>query len=309
MKINWLTKIWATGPHNAFTDICRFNQALYCCFREAINHVSDDGFIRILTLNEHGEIQSSSRIAMQNRDLRDPKLAVTPDGQLILIAYARSNSNHAPSLPSQNYCWISQNGISWSSPRKFADDYWWLWRLRYFKNQAMGFAYNRQHNALNLYQGNPRRTFNMIKPQALSLEKHGKGYPNESDLAFVNDQCFAIVRRDADTYSAQLGMSRSPFKQWRWQDLGFYLGGPVMMALDEQQALVAGRVLHQDTLQTAVFKLKFANGEASDLLLLPSKGDNSYPGITTLNNHIYISYYSSHIDNKSAIYLTQISLD
>lgn len=308
MKINWIRKISAQGHHNAFTDLCQFKQDFYCCFRQAENHVSDDGTIIVLKLTLQGKVAITSRLHLDGHDLRDPKLSETPDGKLLLIAYARSTKRTGTVGSSRNICWISQDGLSWSSPTYFGRDNWWLWRVRWNKAQAFGFAYNRGQNAIDLYQGDPRRTFDKIVSGAFNKEKHHKAYPNESDLLFIEQQCFAIVRRDADTYSAQLGHSSYPYKQWHWLDLGFYLGGPVMLPLNNSQGLLAGRVIHKNSLRTAIFKIVFKTGKTSDFLLLPSKGDNSYPGLVRLNNLLYVSYYSSHEDDKASIYLAQLDL-
>lgn len=52
------------------------------------------------------------------------------------------------------------------------------------------------------------------------------------------------------------------------------------------------------------------SGKFSDLLTLPSDGDNSYPGfvIDEQAKRVYVSYYSSH-EGKAAIYLATLRLD
>ena len=308
MNINWLKKITANPKHNAFTDLCWFQQSLYCCFRVATNHVSGDGILRILKLDLLGNVLTGSFIKLDNTDLRDPKLTVGPDGKLILLAYARCPATDTKKLITQNYCWVSQDGLSWSTPKVVAEDYWWLWRIRWKNDTAYGFAYNRRANSIDLYQGSPRRRMYKVVTGALSLDKHQLGYPNESDLVFVDKQCYALVRRDADTYTAQLGRSKFPFKQWVWQDLDFYLGGPVMHLMDKQTALIAGRILEKQQFKTVVFKLDLLTGMTSEKLLLPSAGDNSYPGMVLRDKQLYLSYYSSHQGGCSAIYLAQITL-
>lgn len=308
MKIDYLLQLCSAGSHNAFTDLCLFNNLLYCCFRQARNHVSDDGIIKIFTLSLKGKVLNKSCLSVANCDLRDPKLTVTPDGKLMLIAYARRIHSGAPALPSQNLSWLSADGLSWSSTKSFAKDNWWLWRIRWHQSQAYGFAYNRAANAIDLYQGNPRRTFQTLVPGALSLQKHQLPYPNESDLLFKDGRCYAIVRRDAGSYSAQLGHSHFPFRKWYWTDLGFYLGGPVMQLLRNDTAMVAGRVIHKNKLRTVLFQLHLTSGKVSDKLFLPSGGDNSYPGMVLTEETLYLSYYSSHIDKKSQIYLAKITL-
>lgn len=308
MIINWIKKIGNKADHNAFVDLCAFNQQLFCCYREAENHVSADGSIRILTLDTQGKILHSRRISIPNTDLRDPKITVTPDGQLLLIAYARQTAMQNKTIGRRNLTWLSQTGHSWSTAKEFGDKGWWLWRVRWHNNQAYGFAYNKNQNAIHLYSGNPRRSFHLHQPFALSLQKHQKGYPNESDLIFDNNKAYALVRRDADSYSAQLGHSTFPYKKWRWIDLGCYIGGPTMLRLDENFALVAGRIVKQGQLVTGILKMNLENGDLQELLILPSAGDNSYPGLVLKKDKLYISYYSSHEDNKSCVYLAKINI-
>jgi hypothetical protein len=213
MQINWLKKVGNKADHNAFVDLCEFNQQLICCYREAENHISADGSICILTLDTKGNVLYSSRIAIPKTDLRDPKISITPDGDILLIAYARQTSINNQTIGSRNLTWLSQTGHSWSADKEFADRGWWLWRVRWHKDEAYGFAYNRKQNAIHLYSGNPRSNFHLIQPFALSLKQHKKDYPNESDLIFDHDNAFAIVRRDADSYTAQLGHSTFPYKK------------------------------------------------------------------------------------------------
>jgi hypothetical protein len=308
MKLEWLSAVSTLGSHNAFTDLCWFNNFLFCCYRQAGNHVSDDGKIRITKLNLNGQVLANSILRLTNYDLREPKLSDTPDGKLLLIAHARAINQQRTYKPSKNMCWVSGDGHSWSSANAFARDNWWLWRVRWQASQAYGFAYNREENSIDLYQGDPRRTFQQQAIGALSLQKHQLAYPNESDLVFQGNQCFAIVRRDADSYTAQLGHSRFPYKNWRWIYLKFYLGGPVMQLLHDNLAIAAGRVVHNNKLVTAVFTLQLSTGKVLQKLFLPSAGDNSYPGLVIKDSDLYLSYYSSHIDNKSQVYLAKISL-
>lgn len=308
MCLIWLKKVASRAQHNAFVDLCEFRKQLFCCYREAKNHVSADGSICIIALDKQGQVLHTNRIAIPKVDLRDPKLSITADGQLLLIAYARHTDAQNITIKTQNLSWLSQTGFSWSTAKEFADRGWWLWRVRWHNKQAYGFAYNRKQNALHFYAGNPRRIFHLHQPYALSLRKHQKGYPNESDLIFDNNQAYALVRRDADTYSAQLGHSRFPFKKWHWLDLKCYIGGPTMQQIDKKFALVAGRILKQGQLVTGLLKMNLENAELQELLTLPSAGDNSYPGLVINKNSLYVSYYSSHENNKSCVYLAQIDM-
>ena len=60
--------------------------------------------------------------------------------------------------------------------------------------------------------------------------------------------------------------------------------------------------------------MNLSNGDLQELLILPSAGDNSYPGLVLKKrvleeDTLYVSYYSSHEDNKSCVYLAEINLN
>ena len=309
MKIQSVTPIWHKAQHNAFTDLCLFNQQLFCCFREAENHISGDGVIRILTLNSEYQPCYQQAIHTEGADLRDPKLSVTPDGKLLLLAHARFNDENNKTTKTKPYCWFSTDGFSWSSPTALTIENEWLWRISFFQDFALGFTYNRGQQRLNLYKGNPLRSWNCIKTSALSQQKHGLGYPNESDILYSDKgEAYALVRRDADTGSAQLGYSKPPYTQWSWRDLKHYIGGPAFVKQNDEIAIAGGRLWTKTGPKMALYTLNLKQAELKPVLLLPSAGDSSYPGLVLQENKLLVSYYSSHIDSKSSIYLAEIEL-
>src|SRR5262245_44914769 len=81
-------KIWDAAPHNAFTDLVRFQGGWYCAFREGQAHVSPDGALRVITSRDGERWESAARITWDNGDLRDAKLSITPDGRLMLSGAA-----------------------------------------------------------------------------------------------------------------------------------------------------------------------------------------------------------------------------
>jgi hypothetical protein len=81
-----LKKIWDEGKHNAFTDLIRWHDRWYCTFREADAHVGGDGRLRVLESTDGERWEPVALVAEQGIDLRDPKLSITPDDRLMIVA-------------------------------------------------------------------------------------------------------------------------------------------------------------------------------------------------------------------------------
>ncbi|MGY0622441.1 MAG: hypothetical protein ACW7DO_09290, partial [Paraglaciecola chathamensis] len=116
MQIKNIKRLTYAHKHHAFTDLCDFRGALYCCYRVASNHVSGDGVINIVTLTTNTQVKCTQRISLPDTDLRDPKLSITSKGELMLLAYARrsSSSRHLGPLGENiPVIWTSQDGLSW----------------------------------------------------------------------------------------------------------------------------------------------------------------------------------------------------
>lgn len=308
LKINSLQRVSSGSNHCAFTDLCEQFGLTLCCYREAHNHVSGDGIIVIVAINQQGEI-FKQRLSSPGWDLRDPKFYPEANGKLRIIAYAKPATRETEVIGRHMMSWFTTTGHSWSSVTEFGPKNWWLWRFQNFNNKAWGIAYNRPEERIDLYSGAIGGHLERVKEGILSKAKHQLGYPNESDLYLdQNKVMWAIVRRDADSYSAQLGCAKAPYTQWQWFDLGCYIGGPVWASLSEEHMLVAGRDWDgKKTLTTAIWSLSLKTKTLTKQLTLPSGGDTSYPGLVVEGDILKMSYYSSHIDQQSRVYLAQIS--
>lgn len=308
LQLGDVRRLSSPSNHSAFTDLVSFRGKLFCCFRQGHSHVSDDGEIEITLINENGVLIQRSKLSVPGMDLRDPKFTVSHEEKLILIAHARSYNSKSKAYFSVTLSWFSLDGYSWSSHHQFGPNNWWLWRLRWHNDEAFGLAYNRGHDRVDLYKGHPRKQVECVKTHALSLQHHGLGYPNESDLYFEADgKLWALVRRDADSFSAQLGFACSPYTRWKWHDLKDYIGGPVMQPLCNDWMLVAGRQWTGRKLQTAIWVMQLSTHTLHWVAVLPSAGDNSYPGLVIDGDNVWVSYYSGHKDNQARVYLARLS--
>ena len=68
-------KIWSAAPHNAFTDLVRWNDRFYCAFREGKGHGQDIGKLRIIVSKDGNKWESAGLLTTPKYDLRDAALS------------------------------------------------------------------------------------------------------------------------------------------------------------------------------------------------------------------------------------------
>ena len=137
--------------------------------------------------------------------------------------------------------------------------------------------------------------------------RHDAESPGEHSLVFLEDDtCLCLLRRDAGTFTAQLGRSRPPYRAWTWRDLSVRVGGPHLIRLPDGR-IVAGTRLHEGGVRTALCRLDPEAATLNEILALPSGGDTSYPGFVRHDGVLWVSYYSSH-EEKTCVYLARLRL-
>jgi len=310
VKLLDVKKIWDAAPHNAFTDLVRWNEHFYCAFREGRGHVSTDGRIRVLSSKDADVWHSTGLIELAGYDLRDAHLSVTPDNRLMLLGGAAPREKDNQSAPTGSFVAFSGNGTEWTKPQIVSEPGRWLWCVTWHKGKAYGVSYSAGKGSPNLEL---LTSGDGVTYQSLVPKLYSEGRPGEVTLRFdASDTCYALVRRDklADQpYTAILGISRGDYTQWQWHDLGpefNAFGGPNLIQLPTGHWLAAGR-MHQDGPHTALCYLDVMNHTMTKLLKLPSGGDTSYPGLLWHNDLLYMSYYSTH-EGKTSIYLARLKI-
>jgi len=351
MRVNWLKKISNKNQHDAFTDLNRLDDQLLICFRRATNHHSNDGRIVFQQLNLQGKLINLHIFQLLNSDLRDPKIYILHDKSILLTAYARKTERDTDGIDktiSQNTYWHASSlnitdRLNWQHQGFFAQNFHWCWRLSWHEQLVYSLAYERKTENLYLYRGADLSQLIANNRPVLSKAEHGLGYPNESDLCFTDQkshsQAIAVVRRDADTCTTQLGKSVPPFLDWRWQDLPIYLASPRILATRNDEYIIAARYEHgqltqlplsqkqaidyygsgnetldyvDDELKTGLFAFNADTSNLSFLLALPSADDNGYPGVVLddadLNEIVglWISYYSTPEKGKTQVYVAYV---
>lgn len=295
-------KIWDRAPHNAFTDLLRFQDRWYCVFREGAAHVSPDGALRVITSADGRHWQSAALIRSPVADLRDAKISRTPDGRLMLSGAAAYHGEKP--YRHQSMAWFSKDGREWSGPASMGDPDMWLWRVTWRDDTAYSIGYHtnkdRSRRFLRLYCSRDGKRFETLADRIIDAES-----PGEHSLWFEKDgTALCLLRRDAGTATAQLGRAEPPYREWTWKDLGVRIGGPHFTRLPDGRFVAVVR-LYDGRQRTSLCRLDPENAKLEELLTLPSGGDTSYAGLVWHDDRLWVSYYSSH-EKKASIYLARI---
>lgn len=295
-------KIWDEGKHNAFTDLIRYQDRWYCVCREGDDHAKGAGKIRVLRSEDGKAWTSAALVAQDGVDLRDPHLAVTPKGELMIVGGAAVPPTRDPVTDHFSFVCFSKNGADWTQPEKTVESWQWLWRVRWHADNAYGVAYRsnatppRKYEAILFKSGDGRKyesvtTFDV--PNA-----------TEASVAFDGDTMICLQRRDGKPNTAWIGVSKAPYKEWTWKDLGVYFGGPHLVKTPDGSWLAAGRMTTTGKAQTVLCELDVKAAKLTPLVTLPSGGDTSYAGLVWHDDQLWMSYYSSH-EKKASIYLAR----
>jgi hypothetical protein len=294
-------KIWDSAPHNAFTDLARFNNQWFCVFREGKAHVSSDGAVRVLRSDDGLKWNSAAVITSTNADLRDPKIVITPKNELMLTA---AGALHRPAKRKhQTFVWFSTDGTNWGAPAPIGDPDMWLWRVTWNEGAAYSVGYDTSGEFfVRLYSSSDGKTFKSLVPKLFE-----EGYPNESSIVFEPDKtALCLLRRDGKPVTGKLGFARPPYTTWEWKDVGVKIGGPHMLRLSDGRSLACVR-LYDGAVRTSLAWIDRMSSKLTEFQKLPSSGDSSYAGLVWHEGLLWVSYYSSH-EGKTSIYLAKVKL-
>lgn len=299
-QVVWCEKVWSSAPHNGFTDLVRYKDRWFCALREAAAYRSADGAIRILTSLDGEVWKPASRIASTGGDLRYPKLSVSPDGRLILVAIEERQGivweRH------QSAVWTSPDGRNWSAPIPICEPNLQLGRLAWHNRLAFAAGYsNVREEFLRIYGGPRADKFVPLTPKLLPGQA-----PGEAALLFLaDDSALCLAQRDAKGTTAALGRAKPPYRGWIWTDLNVDMETPAMLMLPDDRIVVAGRTTAGGKPRLALFWLEEQDDKLREFLEIPSGGEAGYPGLAWHEGLLWVSYYSSH-DGKSGIYIAKV---
>ena len=324
VRVLSVRRVFYNGEHNAFTDLCRFQDRLYLTFRSCPDGhmVHPTASIIILWSRDNGTNWAPvHRFAVKDRDTRDPHFLIFRDR---LFVYTGTWYSGPQTLQREDYdlnkhlgygVW-SEDGSMWSDPVLLEGTFGhYIWRAAAFQGKAYLCARRKPG-----FEIGPRGEGEKI--QSLMLESEDglvwkkraffqETAGDETAFFFENDGHVMAVGRHGGGKNAQLLRSEPPYSTWERKDLDRSIGGP-LLAKWGQRILVGGRKTTEQGPKTSLCWL--IRDELREFAELPSGGDTSYPGFVELSSKRgLVSYYSSHEHDSSgkvmtAIYLAEMEL-
>lgn len=308
-------RIHDKGAYQGSTDLIRFSNLFFCAMREAATASGSEGRIRIVISSNGQTWVPYAEIAEAGVDLREPKLAVTPDGKRLYLSCGGVAPAKAGTIDQRPRFLTSTDGKVWTPPQKLLAQGDWLWRasLHPSESKFYGTVFN------------PHPTTGGPKPEAeWSLKTYSSadgavwqlssilqvpGQPSEAALRFLRDgRALVLVRRDGGDKRGAIGLASPPYREWKMAALPVILQGPELLELDDGSLLIASRGRGATPgAHLILSRLTLSPLALEPVIELPSAGDCGYPGMVWHDGHLWVSYHSSH-EGKTAVYVAKLRL-
>ena len=324
IKIDSVRQVLNDGNHNAFTDLCRFRERLYLTFRTCPDGhgVFPTSSIVILSSDDGGEWREVHRFNVPFRDVRDPHF-LEFRGKLFVYTGTWLCDPDRPGHRDLNdhlgYGAWSEDGERWGGPHLLEGTYGhYIWRAATHGDKAY-LCGRRRRDFHHQYQDEEPRE--LIQSAMLESDDgiiwrlaalFAEEYGDETAFLFEDDGSVLAIVRGPGSQSAQVARSQPPYQEWARRDLDRYIGGPLVAKWGKRYLVGGRKVVPGEGAVTALYWL--VDDQIQEKAVLPSGGDNSYPGFVEIDeSHGLLSYYSSHDgsstgDAPAAIYLAELRI-
>jgi hypothetical protein len=305
-----------------FPDLIRFRDQWYCSFREGEihgNHPSGRG--RVIRSADGEQWQSVALLEWDGGDVRDLRLSVTADGQLMLNSsiYFTSgrgsgtppNEAEAKGVARQSVTWLSGDGQTWTSAYACPTGVnSWRWDVTWHGGMGYSVAYTGKDATGTLYRTRDGKSWRVLLNDFFP---DGRG--TEAALAFGPDDTAYCLLRDGRT-RGMIGTGMPPdYQQWQWKDASVdwqgdgrlqpvdevwkrSVGGPKIIRLEDGRLLGVGRIDGRVTL----FRIDPEKGVFTKFVQLDG---TSYPGLVEHEGLLWATY---GVSDASGIFLAKIGL-
>lgn len=322
IHVDSVRQIFNDGNHNAFTDLCRFQNRYYLTFRSCPDGhmIFATSKILVMASQDGQDWEEVHAFSVPKRDVRDPHFLVFQGKLMVYSGTWWVDTTAAKELDVNDhlgFCAWSEDGKTWHGPRMLDGTHgYYIWRAA--THDGIAYLNGRRIRDFEVVPGRAEpaeymESWLLHSPDGFTFAPLGLIQPSlgdETALLFEEDGSLLAVARMAGR-PAQLCRAEPPYTEWSHADLDSLLGGPLLVKWGERY-LVGGRKRNGSApAVTALYEL--VDDRLQEIAELPSGGDNSYPGFVALSaTEGLLSYYSSHEGSgtglaPSAIYLARLS--
>ncbi len=300
-KLVWHAKAYGDGKHNAFTDLARWRDAYYLCFRHGASHLSMDGEIRVMRSTDLKSWEPCGTLDTLGDD-RDPHFAVTEKTLYVFFGVwdlAHATDNGVPGRGRlRSHFASTEDGEHWSKVQGIYEPDWWLWRVRTHEGAFYSVGYYLKWPTYPSGEARLLKSDDALHWTQVSVINKDR-IPDEADIRFHPDHSLELVVRTCDKAGDSMWLRSDPAQnQWLRKDLGVVIHCPVI-AEWKDRCFVAGRGRNDKGYNTGIWEMK--GDTVQPLMTLPSGGDTAYPGMVIPvdakdSDHpvFAVSWYSQH---------------
>ncbi len=296
--LTWHQKVAEPPGHHAFTDLVRFKGYYYLCNRVGSGHVSMDGVIEIRRSTDMKVWEDCGTIKTLGDD-RDPHFAATEDRLYLFFGVwdtLHGTGNTPPERHNvRSHMASTEDGTTWSAVQGLYEPGWWLWRVRMIDDMFYSVAYTALRPVPEFRESRLLRSPDGIQWELVSTITRDF-MAGEADLWRRDKESFAVLSRTGGSEPARLFSSDASLRVWENVPMNAMVHSPVV-AFWYDHIFVAGRGEVDGKHVTKLWELHGV--ELRELMVLPSGGDNAYPGLIPVpeslekgDPRLYISWYS-----------------
>lgn len=320
--LTWFQAVTEAPGHHAFTDLAWFDGNYYLCYRSGTGHVSLDGDIRIRRSADMKSWEDCGLVKTPDDD-RDPHFVVANDRLYLYFGVWDTLPGEGDGGPVRNkvrsHMTSSRDGTEWEPVQPVYESGWWLWRVRHFDGAFHSAAYTALRPVPEYRETLYLRSEDGVQWNLVSTVNQ-EFMAGEADLWRRDKESIAILSRTGGNGHARFFSSDASYIAWDNVELSAMVHSPVV-AFYFDQIFVAGRGADGEKHVTKLWELQGTT--LTELLTLPSGGDNAYPGLLTIPDSLredhprfFISWYSQtnattgekEPDGGANVYVGEISL-
>jgi hypothetical protein len=319
-RLDWMTTVLNDGRHNAFTDLIRWKDMYYVCFRHGESHMSMDGEIRVMRSADMKTWEPCGTLNTFGDD-RDPHFAAKEDTLYVYFGVWDLKHMDGPALPDRgsvrSYFAATTDGQNWSKVQGVYEPGWWLWRVRYHDGAFYSAAYTASRPKPEFRETRLLRSEDGLNWTLVSVAFRDF-MAGEADMLFPEDGSVRLFTRTNEGAGTSYWLQSDPSRtQWTTRDSGVLVHAPAFAAWKDR-LFVSGRARVEKVTSTKIWEVK--GDELVELITLPSGGDTSYPGLmadpASLEGDVpalFVTWYSQHEsgDNRHAagVYAARILIE